>query len=72
MPLRRMDHQSAQRISKARGPNDGFSRRASMTAQNESEREDEGQQQGSSGNQNEEQKGDDKGTSRDDRDSKAV
>ncbi|KAI1193479.1 hypothetical protein F5X97DRAFT_313940 [Nemania serpens] len=37
---RKMDQKGVERISKALGPNDGFTRRASMTVRNGSQEED--------------------------------
>ncbi|KAI1130180.1 hypothetical protein F5Y10DRAFT_236401, partial [Nemania abortiva] len=58
---RRMDRDAAQRIGRARGPDDDFAKRAFMTAENESDKKAE-EQQGSSENKDEEKKEDDKET----------
>ncbi|KAI1262054.1 hypothetical protein F5Y18DRAFT_430565 [Xylariaceae sp. FL1019] len=40
MAPRKMDHESAQRIAKSRGPNDGFAKRADQSARNHAEKAD--------------------------------
>ncbi|KAI0399098.1 hypothetical protein F4802DRAFT_70569 [Xylaria palmicola] len=50
MAPRRMDHQSAQRIAKSRGQNDGFTKRAIISARNYEDTTGSGQK-GSSENQ---------------------
>ncbi|KAI0542432.1 hypothetical protein GGR58DRAFT_496986 [Xylaria digitata] len=40
MPPRKMDSESAQRIARARGRRDSFSKRAEMTARNQSQAKD--------------------------------
>ncbi|KAH8161717.1 hypothetical protein CIB48_g6538 [Xylaria polymorpha] len=65
MTPRKMDHESAQRIIKARGQNDSFARRAEMTARNYDDSNNREQAQGPSKNQGvkeEEKKGDDENT----------
>ncbi|GAW17878.1 hypothetical protein ANO14919_073450 [Xylariales sp. No.14919] len=59
MAPRRMDHESAQRIIKARGRRDSFSKRAEMTARNLVQGEDK-EQGKSSEQQNAEKKKDEK------------
>ncbi|KAI0441806.1 hypothetical protein F4803DRAFT_521751 [Xylaria telfairii] len=60
MTPRRMDHESAQRIIKARGQNDSFGRRAEMTARNHDDNNNREQAQGSSENQEVKEEGEKK------------
>ncbi|KAI1735174.1 hypothetical protein F4680DRAFT_436176 [Xylaria scruposa] len=55
MTPRRMDHESAQRIARARGENDSFTRRAQMTARNNQDNNGREQAEGSSDNQHREE-----------------
>ncbi|KAI8950194.1 hypothetical protein F4801DRAFT_359388 [Xylaria longipes] len=64
MTPRKMDHESAQRIARARGENDSFTRRAQMTVRNNDDSNESKQADGSSEKQNveEKKKGDDENT----------
>ncbi|KAI0453964.1 hypothetical protein F5B21DRAFT_266696 [Xylaria acuta] len=64
MTPRRMDHKSAQRIARARGENDSFTRRAQITARNndDSNKSEKAEELSKNQKGEEEKKGDDEKT----------